>query len=252
LDWKSVKEEIKKHGIRNAHTTACAPTGSLSMIAGCSSGIEPVYSLVFEKKVTVGSFYYVDPVFEKVMMREGLFDEDLIKDVSGWEGGCQKINYIPQKIKKVFVTAMDMSAKDHILALASLQKWVDASISKTINFPAEATVEDMKKAYLLAHQLGCKDLTVFRNKSIAGVLQAGKRKEEKRRISRLISLEDVKARGPSIYREAGAHENTGIGLGQEFEKTNSNSELCPKCHTALVMTEGCKKCPRCGWSPCSV
>jgi len=251
LDWRKVKEEIKKYGIRNAHTTCAAPTGSLSMIAGCSSGIEPVYSLVFEKKVTVGSFYYVDPVFEKVMMREGLFDEDLIKDVSGWEGSCQKISYIPQKIKKVFVTAMDMSAREHILALVSLQKWTDASISKTINFPTEATVEDMKRAYLLAHQLGCKDLTVFRNKSIKGVLSAGKRKEEKKKVSRLISLEDVKARGLSVYREAGAHEDNRIGLGQEFEKNNnSNLELCPKCHTALVMTEGCKKCPRCGWSPC--
>jgi len=253
LDWQKIKEEIKKHGIRNTHTICAAPTGSLSMIAGCSSGIEPVYSLVYEKKVTIGSFYYVNSVFERVMKREGLFDEDLIKDVSGWEGSCQKINYFPQRLKKIFITAMDMSAKEHILALVSLQKWTDASISKTINFPAEATVEEMKRAYLLAHQLGCKDLTVFRNKSIKGVLEAGKRKEEKRKTPKLISLEDVKVKGPSIYREAGVHEDSEIGLGQEFRgDNNSNSELCPQCKTPLVETEGCKKCPNCGWAPCSI
>lgn len=247
LDWDGLTEEIKEHGLRNSQTTTNAPTGSISMIAGCSSGIEPCFSLVYEKKVAVGSFYYVDPVFEKVMLREGLFDEDLIKDISRLEGSCKSINYIPPKFKKIFVTAMDLSAEDHIMALATLQRWTDSSISKTINFPATATIEQMRDGYLLAHQLGCKGLAVFRYKSMPGVLSAGKRKEKKpeteEKEEKLIGLRDVKAKGPSIYQDPGAYENNKV--------VNNNSELCPKCKTALIRAEGCKKCPSCGWGLCS-
>lgn len=259
-DWKEVSQKIKKFGIRNAHTTTNAPTGSISMIAGCSSGIEPVYSLVFEKKVTVGSFYYVDPVFEEVMSREGLFDDSLIKEVSQNRGSIQKLPYIPPRLKKIFVTALDIPAKDHIKALAELQKWTDSSISKTINFPTEATIEEMKEAYLLAHKLGCKDVTVFRYKSIKGVLEpgAGEKEEEKKKEKKesskdtLISLKDVKAKGPSIYRENGVNESKGF-IGQDFAplSTGENLDICPECGTPLVKKEGCVVCPNCGWSTCT-
>jgi ribonucleoside-diphosphate reductase alpha chain len=161
-------QEIKKSGLRNSYTTVIAPTGSISMIAGCSSGIEPVYSLVYEKNVKVGSFYYVDPVFEKVMTAQGLYDEELVRDISGAGGTVQGINYISNNIKRTFVTAMDIAPEDHIRALAAFQKWVDSSISKTNNFPADATVDDMRESYLLAYKLGCKDVTVFRDTSIKG------------------------------------------------------------------------------------
>ncbi len=247
LDWDGLKQEIKQYGLRNGQTTTCAPTGSISMIAGCSSGIEPCFSLVYEKKVAVGTFYYVDPVFEKVMLREGLFDEDLIKDISRLEGSCKNINYIPPKFKKIFVTAMDLGAEDHIVALATLQRWTDSSISKTINFPATATIEQMRKGYLLAHQLECKGLAVFRYKSIPGVLTVGKRQEKKEKKEekekKLIGLRDVKAKGPSIYQEPGAF--------QASQKNNNSLDLCPKCKTSLIRSEGCKKCPSCGWGVCS-
>lgn len=252
LDWKNLKEKIKKHKIRNAHTTTNAPTGSISMITGCSSGIEPNFSLVFEKKVSIGTFYYVNPVFEKTMERAGLLDEDLIREVSEREGGIKDISYIPPKWKKVFVTSMDILAKDHVKALAILQKWVDSSISKTINFPQSATIEDMKNAYLLAHKLGCKDLTVFRDKSIKGVLKAGVREKKKSKTQELVSLKDVKAKGPSIYKEAGVNQDVEIEMERSSDKEigNQNSELCPKCKTSLMIQEGCKKCPNCGWSLC--
>jgi len=259
LDWNEIKKLIKKYGIRNAHTTTNAPTGSISMIAGCSSGIEPVYSLVFEKKVTVGSFYYVDPVFEEVMSREGLFDDALIKAVSDNRGSIQSLPYIPKKLKRVFVTALDISAKDHIKALAALQRWTDSSISKTINFPTEATIDEMREAFLLAHKLGCKDVTVFRYKSIKGVLEPGKgtetkkktekkTKEEKRDV--LISLKDVKAKGPTIYKESDVNESKGF-IGQDFTSLSGELEVCPECGTPLVKKEGCVICPNCGWSTCS-
>ncbi len=179
FDWQEVGEKIRKFGIRNGYTTVIAPTGSISMIAGCSSGMEPVYSLVFQKNVAVGSFFYANHVFEKVMSREGLYDEKLMADVNENRGGCHGISYIPAKLKKVFVTAMDITPEDHIKALAAFQKWTDSSISKTNNFPADATVDDMKESYLLAYKLGCKDVTVFRDSSIKDqVLVAPKKKDE--------------------------------------------------------------------------
>jgi ribonucleoside-diphosphate reductase alpha chain len=166
FNWDELSESVKKHGIRNGYTTIIAPTGSISMIAGCSSGMEPVYSLVFEKNVKVGSFYYIDPVFEKTMRKEGLYDDHLMGDIAEHRGSIQNVAYIPPKLKRTFVTALDITPEDHIRALAAFQNWVDSSISKTNNFPADASVEYMKQSYILAYRLGCKDVTVFRDTSI--------------------------------------------------------------------------------------
>jgi len=175
------------------------------------------------------------------MEREGLFDDQLIREVSRNEGSIQNIRYIPPKWKKVFVTAMDIPAEDHVRALAAIQKWTDSSVSKTINFPENATVDDMKRAYLLAHALGCKGLTVYRYRSIKGVYVAGEEKEEK---PQLKDYKDVKAKGPTIYAEATAVEEPSEG--------KQSGDVCPVCGSPLVNIEGCKKCPVCGWSMCEV
>ncbi|MFQ5870704.1 MAG: adenosylcobalamin-dependent ribonucleoside-diphosphate reductase [Candidatus Geothermarchaeales archaeon] len=167
MDWHSVVSEMMTHGLRNGYTTVIAPTGSISMIAGCSSGIEPIYSLVYEKHVKVGEFHYTDPVFEQAMREAGLYSVELIKEVAKLRGRVRHADSIPTDIREAFVTAHDMSPEDHIRALASFQKWVDSSISKTTNFPADATVDDMRETYLLAYSLGCKDVTVFRDGSIS-------------------------------------------------------------------------------------
>ncbi len=242
FNWDELVEKIKKHGVRNTFTTVIAPTGSISMIAGTSAGIEPIYSLVYEKKVTVGTFYYVDPVFEKFMEREGLFDDDLIRDVSKNEGSIQKIEYIPEKFKKVFVTSLDISAEDHVRALASIQKWTDSSVSKTINFPEHATVEEMRNAYLLAYKLGCKGLTVYRYKSIKSVYVPGL--EEEKEKPKLESLKDVKVKAPSVYKEEGFNEIK--------TETEEEVERCPRCGAPLIRAEGCKKCLSCGWNACEL
>jgi len=249
LDWEGLKEKIVKQGIRNSQTTTNAPTGSISMIAGCSSGIEPNFSLVFEKKVAIGTFYYVNPVFEKVMAREGLLDEDLIREVCDGSGSAQNLTYLPQKIKKVFVTAMDLTAKDHIKSLSALQKWTDSAISKTINFSSSATVEEMKDAYLLAYKLNCKGVTAFRDKSIVGVLSAGARGEKKPKMEgELVSMKDEKASGPVIYHDISLEQTPPIKY--EFNG-NSNGDFCPKCSASLIKKEGCKSCPQCGWGVCT-
>lgn len=223
MDWKGLVEKIKK-GLRNTYTTVIAPTGSISMISGCSSGIEPIFALVYEKSVTIGSFQYVDPVFEKVMRREDLFDNDLLKDVVEDRGSIQRIPYIPDKLKRIFVTALDISPTDHVKALAAFQRWVDSSISKTINLPSLATVEEVKSIYLLAHQLGCKDITIYRDKSL-----------------------------PTQVLKASSEENSTLNFRMSMTTTETRErtpEKCPTCGTALVYKEGCAICPICGWSLC--
>ena len=244
FDWDNVAQMVEQHGIRNGYTTVIAPTGSISMIAGCSSGIEPVYSLVFEKHVKVGSFYYIDPVFERVMTEEGLFGEDLLRDVNDHGGSIQRISYIPNDLKRIYITAMDIRPEDHIRALAAFQKWTDSSISKTNNFPANATVEDMRASYLLAYKLGCKDVTVFRDTSIKGqVLVSPKRKQEKEVATLDYSTDhESAARPPQIL---------AMPLVGASQQATEEIKLCPQCQTQVVYQEGCYICPECSWGACA-
>ena len=258
FDWNEITKKIKKFGIRNAFNTVIAPTGSISMIAGCSSGIEPVFSLVFEKSVAIGNFYYIDPVFEEKMRKEGLMDEDLIKDTAISNGSVRNITYIPEKIKKIFVTAMDISPADHIKVLASFQKWTDSSISKTNNFPAEATVDDIKKAYLMAYELGCKGATIYRDRSLQSqVLVGGSTKKKPKENIRISLIKDEKAKGLAVYSEAGANisavsGNLGLSPADNGDSASKNLlKNCPNCNTALVKQEGCTKCPTCSWGLCT-
>jgi ribonucleoside-diphosphate reductase alpha chain len=242
FEWDKLTEMIKEYGVRNGYTTVIAPTGSISMIAGCSSGIEPVYSLVFEKHVKVGSFYYIDPVFERVMGEEGLFGDDLLSDVNDHSGSIQRITYIPEDLKRVYVTAMDIRPEDHIRALAAFQRWTDSSISKTNNFPANATVEHMRESYLLAYKLGCKDVTVFRDTSIKGqVLVAPRKKRETGQTEQKTENEPL-ASPPKIL---------AIPLVGGAQGAGEQTKICPHCTGQVVYQEGCYNCPECGWSACS-
>lgn len=233
FDWNKISEDVKTKGVRNGFTTVVAPTGSISMIAGCSSGMEPVYSLAYEKHVAVGSFYYVEPVFEKIMQKEGLYDEELIKDVCTNNGSVHNIGYIPRELKSVFITAMDITPEDHIRALAAIQKWTDSSVSKTNNFPANATVEDMKKSYMLAYELGCKDVTVFRDTSI------------KDQVLRVADKKRTTEQQVTVARSA-----SGM-LSITQQEREEEIKFCPECKMKLVKKEGCLECVDCGWGMCS-
>ncbi len=258
MNWKKLIRDIKEIGLRNTYTTVIAPTGSISMIAGTSSGMEPVFSLVFEKNVSVGSFYYVDPVFEEVMSTLGLLDDELIKEVATHRGSIRDIDYIPEKYKKTFVTAMDIEPKDHIKALAAFQKWVDSSISKTNNFPANATVEDVRESYLLAYKLGCKDVTVFRDSSIQNqvlnnnVQHKDKKPAPKKEVKEkeLITVSDAKAEGIKVYQTAGAGSIAQTMAVPAPVAVHQDITECPNDGTTLVNKEGCKICPVCSWGLC--
>jgi ribonucleoside-diphosphate reductase alpha chain len=241
LDWDKVSKMIKQHGVRNGYTTVIAPTGSISMIAGCSSGIEPVYALVYEKHVKVGSFYYIDPVFERAMTEEGLFGDDLLRDVNDHTGSIQKISYIPDDLKRLYITALDIRPEDHIRALAAFQKWVDSSISKTNNFPATATVEDMRESYLLAYKLGCKDVTVYRDTSIQGQVLVAPSNKHEGNSQREDDPNGQSARPPKVLIAPIIGTSHGT----------LELKLCPQCQTTVVYQEGCYTCPECGWGVCS-
>lgn len=273
LDWDKVSESIKKYGIRNGYTTVIAPTGSISMIAGCSSGMEPNYSLVFEKNVKVGSFFYTNHVFEKMLKKYGIYSEEIMKKVSNNGGRAHNIEDIPERLRRIFVTAMDITPEDHIRALAAFQKWTDSSISKTNNFPADATVEHMRDSYLLAYKLGCKDVTVFRDSSIKNqVLNAPNKNEVKAEetpkaevrtdlsIANMTTASAAEGQVQVLVQSAGEEPKaTNEAMRSESKLTEGQPKFgarasltnCPECKVSLEKKEGCVACPSCGWGLCS-
>jgi ribonucleoside-diphosphate reductase alpha chain len=164
-DWETLSEAIQENGIRNCVTTTVAPTGSLSMIADCSNGIEPAFALVYEKRVSVGRFFYTNDILKDRMMAAGQYSERLLGEIAERGGSLQNMAEVPDSVKRVFVTAMDISWRDHVKAQAAWQMWIANAISKTINMPEGATAKDVKDAYVMAHELGLKGVTVFRDHS---------------------------------------------------------------------------------------
>jgi len=176
LDWKQLIADIVEKGIRNSTTTTIAPTGTISMIANTSSGVEPQFSLVYVKNVMDGEkLLYINPYFEKVVRDAGLYNEELMERVAE-KGSIQHLEEIPQEIKKIFVTSHDISPEWHIRMQAAFQKYVDNAVSKTINFTSEASVEDIRISFELSYELGCKGVTVYRDGSRQNqVLNVGKK-----------------------------------------------------------------------------
>ncbi|MBI5418968.1 MAG: TSCPD domain-containing protein [Deltaproteobacteria bacterium] len=157
----------EKGGIprRNATTTTIAPTGTISIIAGCSSGIEPLFALSFTRNVMDNDHLVeVHPLFEAEMRRRGLYSVEKMEEISR-AGSLRHVEGIPEEVRRVFVTAHDISPEAHLRMQAAFQKYVDNAVSKTVNFPAEATREEVRKVFVLACRLGCKGVTVYRDKS---------------------------------------------------------------------------------------
>ncbi|HKZ93996.1 MAG TPA: adenosylcobalamin-dependent ribonucleoside-diphosphate reductase [Candidatus Bathyarchaeia archaeon] len=152
---------------RNATVTTVAPTGTISIIGGCSQGIEPLFAIAYVREVaeTLGrSLVEVNPLFESVALKEGFYSEELVKEISR-RTSIQDLKEIPEKWRRLFVTAHDISAEMHVRMQAAFQKHTDNAVSKTINFPNWATPNDVEKAYTLAWKLGCKGITVYRHGS---------------------------------------------------------------------------------------
>jgi ribonucleoside-diphosphate reductase alpha chain len=153
--------------MRNATSTTVAPTGTISIIAGCSQGIEPLFAVAYIREVAESlgrSLVEVNPLFEQIALREGFYSEELMKKISR-RTSIQDLEEIPERIRRLFVTAHDISAEWHVRMQAAFQKYADNAVSKTINFPNWATPNDIEKAYWLAYKLGCKGITVYRHGS---------------------------------------------------------------------------------------
>ena len=165
---------LKKWGaMRNATVTTIAPTGTISIIAGTSSGIEPLFALAFVRNVLEGAHLLeVSPLFEQVAAARGIYTPDLKAELAR-KGSVQDIDGVPQYLKDLFVTALDILPEQHVKIQAAFHKYTDNAVSKTVNLPADATVSDVLKVYNLAYDLGCKGVTVFRYGSRSQVLYLG-------------------------------------------------------------------------------
>lgn len=168
-NWRGSTWDTKHHRpMRNACATTVAPTGTISIIAGCSGGIEPLFSLVFYRNVLKGQdegkapMVQIDPTFEKVARDRGFCSEGLMDRVAR-DGTLAQIEEIPDDIRNVFVCAHDITPEWHVKMQAAFQRHCDSSISKTINFPHDAKPEEVETIYRMAYEMGCKGVTVYRD-----------------------------------------------------------------------------------------
>ena len=168
IDWNSIVEGICQYGIRNSAQTTVAPTGTIATVAGCEGyGCEPVFALAYVRHVNDNGndlqLAYASPLFERALIDAGINEElreHLIQNVMA-HGSCQDVSEVPDHIRHTFVVSQDISAEEHVRMQAVMQAFVDNQISKTINFPADATTEHVATAYRLAWELGCKGITVY-------------------------------------------------------------------------------------------
>src|ERR671918_243252 len=276
-DWGSLIEKIQKYGIRHSWTSTIAPTGTLSMIADTSNGVEPMFAVVFEKRVTVGRFFYTNKIFESTLKENGLYTDDILTKIANNYGSAQGLSEIPEWIQKIFVTAIDVHWTDHIMAQAVWQKWISNAIAKTINMPGDTTAEDVKSAYLLSHELGLKGVTVYRDGSRhEQVLHInGNDAKERKFIVRPseYTIDYLRTGMTNLYvKEQIEPIFDETDTVDEVDKTDISSpkqigsskkilqpfslndgeldELCPSCKARLIITEGCNMCIECGFSSC--
>ena len=168
VEWKKIVDGIRKHGIRNAAQTTVAPTGTIATVAGCEGyGCEPVFALAYIRHVNDNgkdlTLAYASPRFDEALKKLGLGEEkrqEIVEQVMK-DGTCQHIGDIPQAVRDTFVVSGDITAEEHVRMQAALQAFVDNSLSKTVNFPENATEQDVATAYMLAWELGCKGITVY-------------------------------------------------------------------------------------------
>lgn len=229
--WKELDSQIEKYGIRNATTTCIAPTGTISMIAGASGGVEPLFGLVFSRLIMDGTeMFEVNPIFKDYAIKHGFYSDELMSKIAK-TGSIAHVDGVSDEVKHIFVTAHDVSPYWHVKMQAAFQLHTDNAVSKTVNFEEHATRKDIEEAYVLAYENNLKGITVYRNNS---------------RQFQPMNLDDKKKEETKI--EEPVVEETK----EEYNPTGEIKTVkCPECGNEIKMAEGCFICLKCGYSGCS-
>jgi len=216
--------------MRNATTTTIAPTGSISIIAGVSSGIEPVFAVAYTRRVLDGKLLSeMHPIFIKKARDEGFYSNELAEETAR-TGSVQHIDAVPDHIKKLFRTSHDISPEWHIKMQAAFQKYTDNAVSKTVNFSADATINDVEKVYSLAYKSGCKGVTIYRYGSRSG---------------QAMSIDDKKGVSVKVVprprpgRTYGITEKISTGCGKLYVTINSDQQGLCEVFAQMGKTGGC-------------
>jgi ribonucleoside-diphosphate reductase alpha chain len=196
---------------RNSTVTTIAPTGTISLIADCSSGIEPYFALCYWRRALEDErLLVVSPLFERMTREAGVFSEALIERVAA-AGSVADLAEVPDDLKRLFVTARDVPVACHVAIQAAFQRHTDNAVSKTVNLPAAASVADVREAYLLAWRAGCKGITIYRDRSRA------------RQV---------------------------LNVGAATAASGESEVSCPKCHAPMQRSGNCLLCHACGFGYC--
>ncbi|MFC1691083.1 vitamin B12-dependent ribonucleotide reductase [Nanoarchaeota archaeon] len=248
----------EKAGIkrRNGAITTIAPTGTIGMIAEASGGLEPNFAICYIKNVMDGTqFVYANHYFEKIAKDRGFYSEALMRKIAE-VGSLQTLDEIPDDVKRVFVTAQDITPEWHIKMQAAFQKWVDSSISKTINFPGDANIKDVETGYMLAWELGCKGVTIYRDGSldnqVLNIATVKKTKEEKAKAPVPQTQQKTPKEMPKKEQQGIVSTNPDLTVQEAVNPTEApGKEMCPECKSAMIFKEGCAVCSNCSFSYCS-
>ncbi len=218
--------------LRNATTTTIAPTGTISIISGTSSGIEPLFAVAFIRNVMDNDrLLEVHPLFEEMARERGIYTEALMEEICK-KGSLKHIDGIPDDIKKLFVTAHDISPEWHVRMQAAFQKYTDNAVSKTVNFSNSATRDDVRKVYMLAYKMGCKGVTIYRD---------GSREEQVLNIGKVNQTVKDLSISPRVRPQItkGFTEKVRIGCGNLYITVNYDDKGICEIFTNLGRAGGC-------------
>ena len=233
--------------MRNATLTTIAPTGTISIIAGpCSSGIEPLFAISYYRMVMdQDKLIEVEPAFEEVAKQRGFYTRELMEKIAE-SGSIHDIEEVPEDVRGVFVTAHDIAPQWHIKMQAAFQKYTDNAVSKTVNFPHEASIEDVRQAYLQAYQLGCKGVTIYRDRSREEQVLNIDRKQDKKdadlrqeEVKKEIVVDKIAPR-PRPEVVVGTTTKVQTGCGNLYVTINADEEGRPfEVFTQMGKAGGC-------------
>ncbi len=228
--------------IRNSTCTTIAPTGTISIIANCSSGVEPLFAVSYVRQVLDNNkLIEVHPLFEKIAKQRGFYTEELMQEIAE-KGTVQAIDAVPEDIRRIFVTSHDITPKDHVLMQAAFQKYTDNAVSKTVNFCSDATREDVATVYRLAYKEGCKGVTIYRDGSRdMQVLSVAGKTDDERKIDTNVPMESKK---PTRKRErpralTGSTYQMETGCGPLYITINEDENGLFELFTTMGKAGGC-------------